>query len=634
MPLDGVTTYLLSEELNASLNGARVDKIYQPDKKSVLLLLRAFNSNSKLLLSADPDFPRAHLTEVATSNPSTPPSFCMLLRKHLGGSRISRISSPSFERIIEIEFSSVDEIKDTVSFRLIIEMMGRYSNIILLNQDRRIIDSIFHVDAQMSRVREVMPARPYDYPPSQNKINPLTALSALENHSFVFPDNTIVRPAEKAILETFTGISPFFASEICTYADIDAKKSISDLDALEHHNLCNTLASFFVQIKTRTFSPGVFFKKNEDVPYDFHALAYPKGMRSKQTDSISEAIDLLVVPGQITNDFEQKKRPLIRFAESGLAHAVRKHNVHLADLSDSEEFEKLKLFGDLLLTYQYAIPPKSSSFICNDYSEPPISLSIDLDENLSPTDNAQRYYRKYRKAKTKYDKTVTFLKEDMLAIEYFKSLLNAATQASDLRDLVAVKQEIDWLNTKDTSETDEDPNSFHPGKSKNGKQKSRAIRSAMQAAKAKSRKKKVVESAHTASSIQSYRQFELSNGELVMCGRNNIQNDFLTFKVASKDDYWFHAKNIPGSHVILRNFGQTPSDQVFEISAAVAAYYSSANTDLSKGIVSKEIPNYKIEVDYCMVKHVKKIPGAKPGMVTYSHFNTILIQPSLPSNER
>ncbi|NLT12285.1 MAG: fibronectin/fibrinogen-binding protein [Clostridiaceae bacterium] len=634
MPLDGVTTYLLSEELNSSLNGARVDKIYQPDKKSIILLLRAFNKNSKLLLSADPDFPRVHITDVATTNPSTPPGFCMVLRKYLSGSRISRISSPGFERIIEIEFSSVDEIKDNVSYRLIIEMMGRYSNIILLNQDKRIIDSIFHVDAQMSRVREVMPARPYDYPPSQNKLSPLMAVTDLENRQFHFPDKLSGRPAEKAILETFTGISPYFASEICTIADIDGKKCIADFNAQEYDNLCNVLISLFVRIKDQVYSPGVFFKINQEVPYDFHALIFPKGLRSIKTDSISKAIDLLVVPGQIMNDFYQKKHPLIKFAESGLAHAVRKHNVHLTDLSDSEDYETLKLLGDLLLTNQYAIPSKSKHFICQDYSDPPQQFTIELDENLSPTDNAQRYYRKYRKAKTKYDKTVSFLKEDELAIEYFKSLLNAATQASDISDLLAVKQEIEWLNTKDQSDSKADANINHPGKSKTGKQKSRAIRAAMQAAKAKSRTKPVADNAHTTSAIQSYRTFELTGGELIMCGRNNIQNDFLTFKVASKDDYWFHAKNIPGSHVILRNFGQIPSDQVFEISAAVAAYYSSANTDLSKGILSKDTPNYKIEVDYCMVKHVKKIPGSKPGMVTYSHFNTMLIQPSLPSNER
>lgn len=638
MPLDGVSAHFLAIELNSALHDARIEKIYQPDRYEVCFHIRTARGHVRLLMSCNPSFPRIHLTDHLRDNPKLPPSFCMLLRKHVSGGRVVKVTSPPYERIIELHLSSLNELQDITQYRLIIEMMGRYSNIILLNSDSIIIDSALHIDSRTSRVREIMPARKYDYPPNQGKILPSDAISMIQNGDLPVLEEAKSRPIEKAFLESLKGFSPKLALELCLRTPVDPRKGYRQLDKKEVRLLLDAALPILLEIQNGPSSPTLYRATKDAAPIDFHALRLQSFGIPISVSSLSEAIDRLHEKSMRDHSFEQSQKPLISFVQNALSHAIRKKQQHESDINDSKDYMLYKKYGDLILVDQGNIGDESTEWIAEDFEQPGVFHRIPLNPSLRPSANAQIYFRKYRKLKTRTESAASFIKEDDSVISYLLSLLQVVKSASDDADINAIHHEISEMNLSSrSSDNPKAPSSesASPGKSKTGKQRSRAMRSAASRAAEKTERIRTGKKKRSRNDTDLFRKFDNSDGTLILCGRNNIQNDALTFRTAASDDLWFHAKNRPGSHVVLRCFGNNPENSSIESAARVAAYYSSAMTD-SRGDAGQNnvslSSSFTVEVDYCAVKRVKKIPGAKPGMVTYDQHKTLLVHPGLPGN--
>ena len=631
MPLDGISTHLLAHELNQNLSDARIDKIYQPSRFDVFFLVRTPNGNKKLLLSCDPQSPRVQITDYMRENPQMPPNFCMLLRKHLQGAHIIGITCPHYERIIEIALSVTDELHDTSTKKLVIEMMGRYSNIIFLNSENRIIDALVHVDSSTSRVREIMPARIYEAPPSQGKIDPEEALSMVNEGKLpILPDSSH-RPMAKALLDSLLGFSPLLANDICFQSKIDPRCALSSLSEAQHDALLSTCQSILQSICLLEPSPTVFYIDGE--PKDWHALSLQDAGVSKRMGSISEAMDQVQHFTDQRAAFESKRRTIRAILTSAYNHASKKLSIHEQDLRETSNAEKLKLEGELVLAYQYLIKPDDTTLTIPDYPDFGKTTTIALEAGMTASEQGQLYLKRYRKEISRRESAQRFIETEKDEVAYLGSLLQAVDAASEPDDLSAIDFEIktSLSSDKEGSGKNTDKNQvYHPGKSKSGKVSSRNLR---QAAKAAQSKKNKAKSAKKTEDPSAPRKYTVDGGFEVLSGRNNIQNDNLTFHVASKEDIWFHAKNIPGTHVILRTYGKTPSDKAITEAAAVAAYYSRSNKPFSSEMSeSKTEYDVRVEIDYCPVSHVKKIPKAKPGMVIYEEYNTILVSAKLPRN--
>lgn len=629
MALDGITCSLLAKELNDELVGARIDKVFEPDKYNFYLHIRTNSSNKKLLISINPSASRMCITNTVRENPLMPPQFCMLLRKHCQGARITKITCPDYERIIEIHFTTTDELHDTKEMRLIAELMGRYSNLILVNSTGKILDSAIHVDFSINRIREVMPARIYEYPPRQNKMLPDEAMELLSQGSLPILETEVNRPTHKAILSSIMGISPLLVSQICIRAQIDDKISINNLDDDSRTKLKESLTYYISKTINYDISPSTFFT-NKDEACDFYIFSFDNYDKVSKYNTISEAICSYYETKDSSIDFEMKRNNLLSIVNTAISHAARKENIHRQDLEEGRKCETYKNYGDNILCYTYQIKPKDTMLKCIDiYDENGREISIPLDPSLSSSDNAQEYYKKFHKAKRKLEVSEEYLADDENAINYLRSLKSAILSSSTTDDLEAISEEMtteaNLISTAKKPKNKENTN-INPNKSvgmaKSGKASSRALRAA--ATKAKSNNKN--QSKKTSSTITNYRKYETSDGHIVYSGRNNIQNDYLSFKIAKKEDWWFHVKGAPGTHVILvkKPHEDIPSDSSVIEAAELAAHFS-------REIISEEnLTTDKdkiIEVDYCPVSHLKKIPKAKPGMVIYEGYYSINVSP-------
>ena len=632
MPLDGISTHLLAHELNENLQDARIDKIYQPSRFDIFFIVRNKNGNIKLLLSCDPQSPRVQLTDYMRENPQMPPNFCMLLRKHLQGSRIISVTCPHYERIIEISISVTDELHDTSTRKLVIEMMGRYSNIIFLNSENRIIDALVHVDSSTSRVREIMPARIYEAPPVQGKISPDDALAMVEKGELPILPDSMHRPLAKALLDSLLGFSPLLANDICFQSKNDPRCSLSSLSEDQTNSLLSVCRDILSSICTLHSHPAVFYIDGE--PKDWHALSLQDAGIRKDAGTISEAMDIVQHFSDQRANFEAKRRSIRAILNNAFNHASKKLSIHEADLRETENAEKLKLEGELVLAYQYLIRPDDTVLTIPDYPDFGQSTTLSLEPGMTPSEQGQLYLKRYRKEISRRESALRFIETEKDEVSYLDSLLKAVDAASEPDDLSAIDYEIKTSLTSDkdnASRRSDQKQVYHPGKSKSGKVSSRNLR---QAAKAAQSKKNKMNNAKKAEDPSLPRKFTVDGGLEVLSGRNNIQNDNLTFHVASKDDLWFHAKNIPGTHVILRAYGKAPSDKAITEAASIAAYYSRSNKPFANEMSeSKTEYDVRVEIDYCPVSHVRKIPKAKPGMVIYEEYNTLLVSAKLPRNQ-
>ncbi len=589
MAFDGVTIANIVWELKQELLGGRVYKIAQPEVDELLLTIKTNNGQKRLFLSAEASLPLIYLTESNKPSPMTAPNFCMLLRKHLQNGRIVDISQLGLERILHIEVEHLDEMGDLCRKRLMVEIMGKHSNIIFCDEKNRIIDSIKHVSAAVSSVREVLPGKPYSIAPTQDK------LDALDTDYQKFYETVASKPLPlfKALYGSFTGISPILAQELCFRAAMDGEASTAAFGEADYHRLYLALEELTDIIRSGSFTPCIAYQGRQ--PVEFAAIPLTMYVKSgkasadahlssadrpSSTDhlvsfsTMSALLETYYAEKNTLTRIRQKSADLRRIVQTALERDIRKYDLQLRQMQDTEKREKYRVYGELLNTYGYSAQPGAKSIeVINYYTEEP--MTIPLDETLSATENARHYFDKYNKLKRTYEALSVLTKEVKAEIEHLESI-NAALDIALLEeDLVQIKEELTesgYIRRRD------------PIRKRNGK-------------KGASKKTGITSKPF---------HYLSSDGFHIYVGKNNYQNDELTFQFASGNDWWFHAKGMPGSHVVVKTEGAAElPDRTFEEAARLAAYYS-------KGRGSD-----KVEVDYIQKKHVKKPGGAKPGFVVY-----------------
>ncbi len=574
MALDGIVIANITAELSDLLTGARISKIAQPEPDELLLTLKGSAGQFRLLLSANASLPLIYLTKDSKPSPKTAPNFCMLLRKYLAGGRIRRIWQPSLERIIHFEIEHYSEMGDLCSKDLIIELMGKHSNLIFCDEDGTIIDSIKRVNAYTSSVREVLPGRPYFIAETQQKCDPLLTTRE-EFTSAVF---TKPMPLSKAIYNSYTGISPVIAEELCFRAKADSDISANSIDEGEQVSLYYAFDQLIQDVKQKRFVPEIISEDSEGkVPVEFSAipLTMYNDLFVHTFDSPSEMLEQYYAAKNTVTRIRQKSSDLRRIATTALDRCRKKYDLQLRQIKDTQKRDRYRIYGELIHTYGYNVPEGAKSFEALNYYTGEM-MTVPLDPTLSPAENAGKYFERYDKLKRTYEALSRQIEETKAQIEQLESILAFMDMARQEEDLVQVREEL----------TD-----------------------AGYIRRRSSKKKEKITS-------RPYHYLS-SDGYDIYVGKNNYQNDELTFKSASGSDWWFHAKGVPGSHVILKSGGQMPPDRSFEDAARLAAYYS------------KSRDAKKVEVDYVEKKQIKKPNGAKPGFVVYYTNYSMMIDPDI-----
>jgi len=574
MGFDGMVTGAVVCQLNQVLTGGKIEKIYQPEADEIVLNIHSLRENHKLYISSNSSHARIHLTSETASNPLNPPGFCMLLRKHLQGGRITSVIQKDSERIVEIFVETVNELGFSVNKKLVVEIMGKHSNIILVdNASNKIIDSIKRISIDVNRYRQLLPGQQYVYPPSQGKV-PYYGLTEEQLRNLTENTSDIA----KALVSGIQGISPLISEEIVYRAG-----RLSAADAPSYPGgevsvsaLYNVLTGLVDQIGSSRPSPAVYLSE-DGTPYDFHLYPlhsisdYYQEMRFSD---ISKAIFWYYSNKSSSNRIQQKASDLHRAVTGSLDKLYLKKQRLSEDLLAAENSDKYRLYGELLTANLHQIRQGETSAEVLDYYTNKM-ISIPLDPRFTPNQNAQRYYKKYSKAKTAVTEKGIQLNETNDDIAYLESVLSYLEKAASVEEIEELRQELveeGFLRKR--------KNSFKPGRSK-----------------------------------PSPYQYTTSDGFRVLAGRNNKENDILTFKTASPKDLWFHTKDIPGSHVILFTGGKSVSETAIFEAAAIAAWHS-------KGRDSENVP-----VDYTQVRYVKKPNGAKPGMVIFVNHKTVYVNP-------
>ena len=581
MAFDGITIANITKELSETLLGGRIYKIAQPESDELLLTTKNNGSQYRLLLSADASLPMVYLTETNKPSPMTAPGFCMLLRKHLQNARITAISQPGLERAIHLRLEHLNELGDLCEKKLIVEIMGKHSNIIFCDDKDQIIDSIKHISGMVSSVREVLPGRPYFIPQTQNKWNPLrfSARYTKEGSSLFFKspedseDLTYVNlcahmkekpmPLYKALYTTYTGLSPIIAQELCCRAGIDADMPANVLDEPALLAVHKTLADLMEQTACGSFSPVIVYDGREPLEYAAFPLTLYADKDMQPCKSISGVLERYYAERSVVTRIRQKSVDLRKIVQTALERNVKKYDLQMRQMKDTEKRDKYKVYGELINTYGYNVEPGAKSMEALNYYTNE-TITIPLDSTLTPQENAQKYFDKYGKLKRTYEALSELTIQVKQEIEHLESILAALDIAMQEEDLVQIREEL--------------------------------IESGYIRRKGGSKKVKITSRPF---------HYVSSDGFHIYVGKNNFQNDELTFKFANGGDWWFHAKQIPGSHVVLKTEGAEVPDRAFEEAARLAAYYS------------KGREQDKVEIDYVQKKHVKKPAGAKPGFVVY-----------------
>lgn len=559
MAFDGITIANIVHELNRNLLDGRINKIAQPETDELLLTIKTPGGQRRLSISASASLPLIYLTEGNKPSPMTAPNFCMLLRKHINNGRITKIWQPKLERIIHFEIEHLDELGDLCKKELIVEIMGKHSNIIFCNEDGTIIDSIKHVSSQMSSVREVLPGRTYFIPDTMEKSDPLSVSFA--EFQRVLTEKPM--PLSKAVYTSFTGISPVVAEEICYLSGIDSSLTPRELseDLLTH--LYRQFTLYFEEVSVGHFSPAIYYHGAEPKEFSALPLTHFSQYIRKEYDSISRLLEDYYAEKNTLTRIRQKSVDLRRVVQTALERNRKKYDLQAKQLRDTENREKFKVYGELIHTYGYNLEPGAKKLEALNYYTNEM-ITIPLDSTKTPQENALKYFEKYNKQKRTFEALTSLIEETRDDISYLESVSNALDIALSEDDLTQIKEELiesGYIRRKFT-------------------------------------KKKVTITSKPFHYLS-------SDGYHIYVGKNNLQNEELTFHFASGNDWWFHAKGIPGSHVIVKTNGEELPDRTFEEAGKLAAYYS------------KNRGSEKIEIDYIEKKHVKKPKGGKPGFVVY-----------------
>ncbi len=571
MAFDGIVIANLVKELNENILNGRISKIAQPENDELLLTLKGNHGQVRLLLSASASLPLIYLTKENKPSPMTAPNFCMLLRKHIANGRVTKIWQPHMERIINFEIEHLNELGDLCQKQLIVEIMGKHSNIIFCDADGKIIDSIKHIPAQVSSVREVLPSRMYFIPETQEKYNPL------ETSEEEFVDKVFAKPQNlaKCIYTTYTGISPVIASELCFRAGLDADLPAAALSQEERHHLYHHFAWLADDIREGRFRPNIIKKGKEPVEFSAVTLTQYEELDNISYPDISMVLETFYRDKNIYTRIRQKSVDLRKVVNTVLERSRKKYDLQLKQLKDTEKREKYKVYGELINTYGYGLEEGAKSLTALNYYTNE-DITIPLDTQLSPQENAQKYFDRYNKLKRTYEALTDLIKETKEEIEHLESISTSLDIAVSEDDLTQIKEELTefgYIKKKQTG--------------KKTKTKSKPF------------------------------HYLSTDGFHIYIGKNNFQNDELTFKFASGNDWWFHAKGIPGSHVLVKTNGEELPDRAYEEAGRLAAYYS------------KGRENDKVEIDYLEKKNVKKPNGSKPGFVVYYTNYSLVASPDI-----
>ncbi|TLS35273.1 Rqc2 family fibronectin-binding protein [Pseudalkalibacillus caeni] len=557
MSFDGIVTRAVADELTETLLNGRVSKIYQPYKSDLVFVIRSGRKNHHLLVSANPSFSRIHVTEQSYDNPKEPPMFCMLLRKHLDGSILEKIEQVEMERIFHLTFRTRNELGDVSYRKLIIEIMGRHSNIILVNEENMILDSIKHLSPAVNRHRTVLPGQPYVAPPAQEKISPLEVDEEQFLHRIDFNSGKL----DRQIVNEFSGVSPLIAKEVLSRAGLANRASLT--------------GSFFEvmdKVRNREYVPQMVFTENKEF-FSVVELSHLEGEK-KTFDSVSELLDRFYFGKAERDRVKQQTNDLEKFLVNERKKNVKKIKKLESTLKSAEKADEFQLYGELLTANMHAVKRGDKNIeVINYYDENGATIDIPLDPQKTPSENAQDYFKKYNKAKNSLSIVNEQIENAHEEIDYLDQLIQQLESASP-RDVEEIREELEEQGY------------------------------------IRKRSKRTKPTKNTRPTLDRYVS---SDGTELLVGKNNKQNEYLTNRLASKTETWLHTKDIPGSHVVIRNPEFT--EQTLLEAANLAAYFSKARESGS------------VPVDYTLIKHVKKPSGAKPGYVTYDNQNTVYVTP-------
>lgn len=597
MAFDGIVIANIVKELNDKLVGGRILKISQPEKDELVLSIKNYDQ-FKLFISASAALPLIYITESTKPNPMSAPNFCMLLRKHLNSARILKITQPGLERIINIKIEHLDEMGDLCTKYLIIEIMGKHSNIIFCEEDLTIVDSIKRISGFVSSVREVLPGRTYFIPQTAEKLNPLsTNYDEFSEHVFTKPV-----PVNKAIYTSYTGISPLIANEICFRASIEGDMAAGTVSGDIGLHLFKCMERMMADVKAGQFHPNIVYQEamsNDTVvpglvPLEFSSLTLScyeisNDIASKSLSSISETLELYYASKNAISRIRQKSHDLRRIVASAIERSSKKYDLQLKQLKDTEKRDKYKVYGELLTTYGYQAEQGAKELTVTNYYDGE-ELTIPLNTQLSPIENAKSYFEKYNKLKRTHEALTTLTIETKEELDHLDSIRTSLDIAVKEEDLTPLKEELTDFGYIKRHYSDKAGKMSKKGKNKPEK------------------KVKITSKPY---------HYVNADGYHMYVGKNNYQNDELTFHFALGGDWWFHSKGIPGSHIIVKSQGSTLPDRVFEDAGKLAAYYS------------KGRENDKVEIDYLERKNVKKPSGAKPGFVVYYTNYSMMVNPDI-----
>ncbi|KUO52453.1 MAG: hypothetical protein APF76_05310 [Desulfitibacter sp. BRH_c19] len=574
MAFDGITMNAINQELQQKISEARIDKIYQPNPGEIVLHLRKYRESFKLLVSAHPVYARICITKKTFDNPKSPPLFCMVLRKHLEGGKILSIEQLSFDRVLKISIENHTEIGEIAQKTLIIEIMGKHSNLILLNEhENKIIDSIKKVSYGTSQYRQVLPGVEYISPPYQDKLNILEISQEQFSTKLLAQEMTL--PMEKALLNTIMGLSPILATQLA--AKVNLKGTILEYCGDYELNLIWQSVIYLKDtIQTNSYMPIILLDKNEQYR-GFSPINVPEYHNEQvlHLKSINETVDEYYDWLLKNSHFVSKKSNLQNSISKEIKRCEKKLGIQLLTVQESKNSQQDKIFGELLTANMHLVKRGMDEIQVADYYHDNTPVTIKLRSELSPAENSQRYFKRYNKAKNAAKKAAVQAQHSREELDYLESLDFWLSETNSHGDFAQIEQELNesgYLKLKNKLDK---------------KDKAKPIPNT----------------------------FITTEGYKILVGKNNKQNDWLTFKVAKDGDLWFHAKDIPGSHVILKLEGGGITDDIIKKAALLAAYHS-------KGKYSANLP-----VAYTQIKNVKKIKGAKPGLVTYENYKTVYVTP-------
>ena len=554
MALDGIFLYHLKNEIASFAEGSRVDKIHQPSRDELVITLRSREGSRRLLISCNAEAARIHFTDYPPENPAKPPMLCLLLRKRLTGAWVTGIIQDDLERVLRIDFSATDELGDKAEYRLYIEIMGKYSNIIFTDGDDRIIDSFRRIDGSISQVREILPGLVYCPPPPQDKLNIFTQ-DTEKIRSLVYSD---AKGVYKAAMDSIKGISPIIARELENGLPFDD----------------------FIRAANEPLPTAVIIETPKDFAF-MDIRQYGSLAQTRHFDSFSQLLDFFCYERSRILRIKSRSYELFRTLTTLQERAVRKALNREQELKDCRDKDTLKLFGDLINANQYRLEKGAPYYDLENYYDGGNVVRIPADVALTPSQNAQKYYKEYRKKQVAETKLIGFINEARAEADYFESVLDELTRAQSDAELNEIRSELS-----------------SQGYIKNKNTKKQAVQKALKPLRFKTR-----------------------DGFEVLVGRNNTMNDRLTLKTAKNYDTWFHTQDTAGSHVICLTSGLEITDTAIHDCAVIAAYYSKA----------RESSN--VAVDYTLVKNIKKPVGAKPGFVIYDTYNTEFVTPTIEETE-